>query len=82
MNTEYHQAAKDLTFEDCWEAFKDMRRKKKKPMTELAEKIQINRLKNLSDIELEQKAMLLQSADRYWDKVYEVKPEIKPTDDW
>jgi len=64
---------KDINFVKAWKDFKEMRKKIKKPMTNKAEELIINKLNKLSDNENIQIAILNQSIMNSWQGVYPLK---------
>ena len=66
-------------FLKAWKDFKKMWNKIKKPMTEKAEEILLNKLDGLSDNELDQVAILNESVLHCWQSVYALKGD--PADD-
>lgn len=67
---EFLSGNKDL--KAAFEAFKDMRRRIRKPMTDYAQSLLINRLKKLSSDSNDQIAILNQSIENSWQSVYPI----------
>ena len=60
--------------EPAWQAFIEMRKKMRKPMTEYAMEITIKKLETLAPSDtITQKKILEQSVERSWQSVYELK---------
>ena len=65
---------------DAVRSFKEMRNRMRKPMTELAVELMLDRLEKLSHgDEAKQVAMLMQSIENGWTGVYELKQEQRTT---
>jgi len=69
---------KDIVFLKAWKDFKEMRKKKNKPMTERAEELIINELNKLTNNEGEQIAILNQSIMNSWQGVFPLKNKVTP----
>lgn len=64
--------------DDAVRAFKEMRTKMRKPMTELAVKLMLDRLERMAPgDEQKQVAMIMQSVENGWTGVYELKQDLK-----
>jgi hypothetical protein len=68
------------SFKEAWQGFVDMRKAKKKPMTERAAKMILKKLDKLSGGDEEmQIAILDKSVVKCWDDVYELKEQYIPS---
>jgi hypothetical protein len=68
------------SFKEAWQGFVDMRKAKKKPMTERAAKMIMKKLDKLSGGDEEiQIAILDKSVVKCWDDVYELKEQYIPS---
>lgn len=74
---EFLSGNKDL--KAAFEAFKDMRRRIRKPMTDYAQSLLINRLKKLSSDSNDQIAILNQSIENSWQSIYPLHQEGQKT---
>ncbi len=70
---------KDANLKECIFEFIKMRKLNKKPMTNRALKIMLNRLVNLSTDTETQFKILDQSIFRCWDSVYELRSDYQPS---
>lgn len=68
-------------FVEVFNAFVENRKTLKKPMTDYAKKLMLNKLKKLADAESEQIAILNQSIERGWIGVFPLKEEAKSKTD-
>lgn len=74
---EFLSGNKDL--KAAFEAFKDMRRRIRKPMTDYAQSLLINRLKKLSSDSNDQIAILNQSIENSWQSIYPLHQDGQKT---
>lgn len=71
-----------LELDEAWKAYKEMRKKIKKPLTEYAEKLRANDLVKLWATTKERIAILNQSTASWWQDLYELKDKPKPKLKW
>lgn len=71
-----------LELDEAWKAYKEMRKKIKKPLTEYAEKLRANDLVKLWATTKERIAILNQSTASWWQDLYELKDKPRTKLKW
>lgn len=79
LSKEREKKKAESPLDDALSAFKDMRNRMHKPMTQLAVDLLVQKLEKLAPGDTDkQVAMLMQSIENGWSGVYELKQEQKP----
>lgn len=82
IHTDTETEEEGLQLDEAWKAYKEMRKKIKKPLTEYAEKLRANDLVKLWATTEERIAILNQSIASWWQDLYELKDKPKPKLKW
>ena len=82
IHTDTETEEEGLQLDEAWKAYKEMRKKIKKPLTEYAEKLRANDLVKLWATTKERVAILNQSIASWWQDLYELKDKPKPKLKW
>ena len=82
IHTDTETEEEGLQLDEAWKAYKEMRKKLKKPLTEYAEKLRANDLVKLWATTKERIDILNQSIASWWQDLYELKDKPKPKLKW
>lgn len=82
IHIEWETEEEKQELDEAWKAYKEMRKKIKKPLTEYAEKLRANDLVKLWATTKERVAILNQSIASWWQDLYELKDKPRPKLKW